>query len=734
METVKAGTFSFGEYVLDTSRRRLSRSGEPVTLYPKAFDLLVHLIENRGSVLTKDDLFEHVWPGQFVEENNLTVHVAALRKALGERKNEHRFIVTVPGRGYRFVGELRDSAPTEIIVETHRFERIVIEEEIESEAIEPQSRRPPGGRDASKTNLWPAFVFSSAAVILIASLGVWFWRGAAESADKQLKVTKLTASGRVTNATITPDGKYAVIAQTEVAGESLWLRQIETGSQTQVLPAQAVNFVGLTVAPDGNLIYATVFLGNTADPQIWRVPLLGGVAEVLPKEIWTGAAVSFSPDGKQFAYTESHSTLKENHLKLADVNGLNRKILLRAADDKRSLPTFGTSPVAWSPDGAEIACIVEEKTNQTSVEAGIILVNPTDGSERYLTDRRWGFITHLAWIDAENLALVAYKDVGPQQQIFSISRQTGAVRQVAGDLNGYDWLAAANGKLLTVQRNALSRLTIADFDLKSDQLNPRVILKESGSIDNIAWAAEGSILYSSSASGRRELWLVDTDGKNARQLTINANAAFGLSVSPTNGAIVFGATENNRIFLKIADPDGTNIRPLTDFGEDVYPNWTADGSSVIFQRGLNNKLVTLWRISTNDRNLVQLTETHGSHPAVSPDGTQTAFYFMDHETDGQWRVGLISNADGTAIGKLTFPIPITERRMRWHPNGDFLSQIFYKGEDINLLLLSISGGEPKIFNNIGKGDVNWFEWSRDGKQVAVSHSTETHDVVLLEDF
>jgi DNA-binding winged helix-turn-helix (wHTH) protein len=88
------------------------RSGEPVSLYPKAFDLLEHLIENRGSVLSKDVLLERVWPGQFVEENNLTVQISAIRKISGEQI----FITTVPGRGYSFVEKVEqfDDGDTEL--------------------------------------------------------------------------------------------------------------------------------------------------------------------------------------------------------------------------------------------------------------------------------------------------------------------------------------------------------------------------------------------------------------------------------------------------------------------------------------------------------------------------------------------------------------------------------------------------------------------------------------------
>src|ERR1043165_5712280 len=101
--------YEFGPFRLDASRRRLLRGGEVVPLTPKAFDTLLALVEQSGRVVEKDDLMERVWPGVAVEENNLTQNVSALRKALGERREEPQYIATVPGLGYRFIASVSES-------------------------------------------------------------------------------------------------------------------------------------------------------------------------------------------------------------------------------------------------------------------------------------------------------------------------------------------------------------------------------------------------------------------------------------------------------------------------------------------------------------------------------------------------------------------------------------------------------------------------------------------------
>ena len=107
---------TFAEFELDTVHRRLLREGETVALHAKAFDLLAFLIANKGRVVSKDEILEAVWAEQFVEESNLVVQISILRKALGETKNEPRFLVTVPGKGYKFAAETAENgfliAPT----------------------------------------------------------------------------------------------------------------------------------------------------------------------------------------------------------------------------------------------------------------------------------------------------------------------------------------------------------------------------------------------------------------------------------------------------------------------------------------------------------------------------------------------------------------------------------------------------------------------------------------------
>jgi DNA-binding winged helix-turn-helix (wHTH) protein/TolB-like protein/Flp pilus assembly protein TadD len=138
--------YQFGPFSIDAAERLLLKEGHPVPLTPKTFDLLLMLVENSGRLLGKAELMESLWPGSFVEEANLPNNISLLRRALGDDASEHKYIETVPKRGYRFVAEVVElsNAPTELIVEERTKATLTLEQESKAEL-----QRTPDARTAS---------------------------------------------------------------------------------------------------------------------------------------------------------------------------------------------------------------------------------------------------------------------------------------------------------------------------------------------------------------------------------------------------------------------------------------------------------------------------------------------------------------------------------------------------------------------------------------------------------
>ena len=198
MQAPSRRIYRFDRFELDAHRRQLWCEGQLVTLQPKALDLLVALVESGGNVLTKDELLNLVWPGQVVEESNLTVHMSALRKALGERKGEHRFVVTQPGRGYRFVADVDDVQAT-----------------TDADALLPTPAELPMERPRARVAMWLGSGSLLCAVLIAGAVA--YWRGdirptpatsASGAAAPEMTIKRLTTSGRVSTATLSPDGKF----------------------------------------------------------------------------------------------------------------------------------------------------------------------------------------------------------------------------------------------------------------------------------------------------------------------------------------------------------------------------------------------------------------------------------------------------------------------------------------------------------------------------------------------
>jgi eukaryotic-like serine/threonine-protein kinase len=165
--------YEFGPFRIDPDKRLLLRDDQPVPLQPKAFETLLVLVQNSGTVVLKNDLMKTLWPDSFVEESNLTQHIFVLRKSLGETAGENRYIATIPGRGYRFAEKVRlVPEHEEIVVESHSVTRVVIDAESWHDQIRPGMVRPSTIRPTHKLR-WVGLAAAAVAAILG---GAWHWR------------------------------------------------------------------------------------------------------------------------------------------------------------------------------------------------------------------------------------------------------------------------------------------------------------------------------------------------------------------------------------------------------------------------------------------------------------------------------------------------------------------------------------------------------------------------------
>ncbi|HEY0170031.1 MAG TPA: winged helix-turn-helix domain-containing protein [Pyrinomonadaceae bacterium] len=179
--------YEFGAFRLHATRRVLTRDGAAVPLTSKAFDTLLLLVERGGEVVPKSEMMDALWPDTAVEENNLTQHVSMLRKALGERAGAHRYVVTIPGRGYSFVADVREVA--EAAADSGLDGRAGAEAPaVEVPAVVAAAATPRGGPGGAARLRVVAAVVAAAAVL---AAGLYVWR--ARAADERERSGELSA-------------------------------------------------------------------------------------------------------------------------------------------------------------------------------------------------------------------------------------------------------------------------------------------------------------------------------------------------------------------------------------------------------------------------------------------------------------------------------------------------------------------------------------------------------------
>ncbi len=190
--------YEFGNFRLDAAKRLLLNGvGEIVPLMPKAFDTLLYLVRHNGKVIEKDELMREIWSDTIVEENNLTQNISILRRVFGEKPGEHRFIVTVPGHGYKFVAEVREKPEPPALAgglntEADHPQINTDEQRLETGNLKPKSENQPvkdkkqSAKREKTARFWLVAAFATV-IIGLSLLGLYSWRTNKQSSAEPIK-------------------------------------------------------------------------------------------------------------------------------------------------------------------------------------------------------------------------------------------------------------------------------------------------------------------------------------------------------------------------------------------------------------------------------------------------------------------------------------------------------------------------------------------------------------------
>lgn len=548
-------------------------------------------------------------------------------------------------------------------------------------------------------------------------------------------VTQVTNTGNVFLAAISPDGKFVLSANTENGKQSLWLRNIPTGGDTQIIPASADSFYqNLAFSPDGNFIYFETATDKTLTRQnLYRATVLGGTPQIIVRDV--DSPITFSPGGKRMAYVRySAAEAGKWQLLSANTDGSDEKAL--SSGEASSV----TISVAWSPDGNRIAYNVTQPGN-TNVLSGIDMLDLSSGQTRSFARFEDKFVHTIMWaVDGRGL-FTGYYQRGPafyNSQIGYVSYPSGIFRSVTNDTSSYPTLAISeDGKTLAaVQRQSPEEL---DLIPATGNSAPTVVsgLAERGVQLHFGWASNAQLLVSEA----NRIVRVDKSGANPASLLTDSGGLLEAS-SLCGDKVVFSWSfhgGNNVANIWRMDADGSNLKQLTVGKQDFNPICSLDSKWVYYFDYPGHRLARV-PMDGGQSERVAGTQMSGAIPlspfALSPDGRTFAFLVtVSSPQNSSAKLALKDlSSTGSAGARLLDVDPrIRGNSLQFTPDGKGVAYAIADARADNLWLQPLDGSKGRQITNFTSKQISEFHWSPDGKTIGILRGELQSDVVLLRD-
>ena len=681
--------YRFGEFRLIASDRILLRDAERVPLAPRVFNLLLILVENAGRLVTKETLIREIWAESFVEEGNLNQTVSRLRRILGEKADENRFIETVPRVGYRFIVDVEMLDGVQPTVSRFTLPQPTAEE---TRATEPTQ--------ASSTK-W-LFVPLVLTVVSLAAFSLWYFTRRADVAGDVTKRSRQTpirltddpgrderplmtadgnirftrSEGTVSRAFVmrsdgsdvrrdtsipglrtgswSPDGKKVVFYKEGDETGTIYLADADASNETK-LPFVAGN---MEWSPDSASI---AYQYGKSDSDLFLFTLETGKTTDLVRNPSFDADPSFSPDGKSLIFVSDRDGNPEIYIQSLDGSNLRRLTNHPAHDE---FPTF-------SPDGTQIAFNSNREDENFDV-----YVMRADGSDvRRLTNWKSGEeIRPGCWSrDGTEILFASNKD--GKGDIYKMGAEPFPVELVLDQPDGLHYASMSpDGKTLmfVVQaEDGSGELFLRDLETRKDR---SVLRSESAEMCPKFSPDGGRIVLQHRVDGSAEICVVNVSDGKVQNLTNNPARDIQPAWSPDGSKIVFASNRegNYDVFsLHLMNADGTNQhRIYYAYAFNGFPSWSPDGRRIVFAtdkeggRSGNFELFLIEPETVNAETRLTFHARYDIEPVFSPDGRRIAF---TSNADGNGEIYLI-NTDSSGLLRVTRD-PATDTNPSWAPDG-----------------------------------------------------------------
>jgi Tol biopolymer transport system component/DNA-binding winged helix-turn-helix (wHTH) protein len=718
-------SYRFGAYLLDTDLRTLKRDGELVAAAPKVVETLTVLIQNRGRVMTKDELLRVLWPDTVVEEANLTQNVSVLRRLLGDDARTHRYIVTIPGKGYSFVAPV-----TEVPSGTSNFLK-------------------GAGLPARWGSEYQGMVYAVIiACVLLAGGGMYVMYVQRHHLSEPVTLRFTSFPGIETMPAFSPDGKQVAYVRSEhdPIGLHYWRRQVgqaniytrltEAGTELRLTWHPGADYFPAW-SPDGQ--YIAFYRDEPAASGCYVVSALGGEERQITHEETEIAGLAWLPDGRHLAI--SHFSEGSHAAPLMEISletGQQRPLTFPPAE------TLGDTSPAISPDGKILAFL--RAKNPRTVDACFM---PLSGGKLRCWPLEGGWTEGLAWTAGGN-GIIVSAIRSAHHRLWRYHINGGAPTAVTSDEEeaGLPAVSRQGNQLAYV----LSGRNVNLWELNIDGSPiPAVVKPEDAKAiatssrfqSDPAFSPDvRKIAFLSDRSGTREIWVTAIKTQTSTQLThFKGPPAGSPSWSPDGLEIAFDLERGAGSDIYIISADGGAARRITAArGENVAPSWSRDGKFVYFGSSRSGEF-QIWKAlaatgETPANPAIRITQRGGFRALESADG-KYLYYAKGRSQRGLWR----QRTGSTQAGEEE-PVLASLQDWGWWSLGPGLIYFFETPHSINprvhLKELDIPNGDIRELCTLRSPVLTStpaMTVSADGQHLAYAQIDAMQaDVILVENF
>ncbi|HXH90957.1 MAG TPA: protein kinase [Thermoanaerobaculia bacterium] len=580
-----------------------------------------------------------------------------------------------------------------------------------------------------KRRSWTLPIVVIALLVLIASAAIWAalrWQYRTGSAEGgRLEIKRVTSSGDVISAVISPDGKYIAYCVSNSSGQSLWVRQLATRQSLQIIPPiQHAAVYGQTFTPDGNAIVYVLVGSNDPNGALYRVSTLGGQPERLLEGIEDSP--SFSPDGRRITYLRRDFPRPgESALMVAGSDGTGARMIATRRYPELFAPIFFGGP-SWSPDGSIIATAVARAEHPWA--ANLFAFDPEHGTAKPLSDGNWRALAQAAWLpDMTGLVVVGtrqddpFASAGLALRLWFVPYPSGAPRQITRDLLFYRaaTISADGRSLLTVGNDVSCQLW--RVPLGHSEQRQKISTGKMDGWEGLSLAPDGRIIFSAVEETDINLVIANADGGDSKPLTRPPGAAMFPAAFSNGFAFIAPGPSGNEVRATGYDLQGTRtiVRGVDGHPIDV----SRDGQWLAYRVDRR-----LWKIRMDGTGAKQLTSSPVTFASWSPSGDRLAILY----NDGHDRLGILPAAGGAT----TWSIPVSLHShsiVRWSPDGNSLLVNDFQNDHADIWRIPFTG-PPQKLTTLEEHDAYFFDVLPDGKTAIVCRGPLSRDAVLITGF